>query len=322
MSRREKHNGGKCRSRELLLPPRLQPGDTLGIAAPASPFDREQFYRGVALFEDAGFKVAVPENLFLRNGYLAGTDAQRAQLFMQMVMDPAVKAILCARGGYGSMRMLPLLDFARIRENPKIVVGFSDVTALLAAIYSRCGLVTFHGPLVTGLPELDRPSQAALLAAVTGPAPVVIGVPDGVPVRPGSGTGPVLAANLTTLCHLIGTPFMPPLQGHLLLLEDRGEVPYRVDRMLSHLRLAGCLEQIAGLAFGSFEACGPPGELARIITEHVAGCRFPVLTGLDVGHGARNLTIPIGLEATLDADRRRLTYHGPATGEPDGRLAR
>ncbi|MFZ0725456.1 MAG: LD-carboxypeptidase [Desulfobacterales bacterium] len=313
MSRCETPNGGKGQVRELLLPPRLQPGDTIGVAAPASPFNREQFYRGVALLETAGFKVAVPGNLFRKNGYLAGTDAQRAQLFMELVMDPAVKAVFCARGGFGSMRMLPLLDFARIRENPKIVVGFSDVTALLAAIYSRCGLVTFHGPLVVGLPEIDGPSQAALMAAVTGTAPVVISVPDGEPVCPGSATGPVLAANLTTLCHLIGTPFMPPLQGHLLLLEDRGEVPYRVDRMLSHLRLAGCLEQIAGLAFGSFEACGRPDELARIIAEHVAGRRFPVLTGLDVGHGARNLTIPVGLEATLDADRRRLTYHGPST---------
>ncbi|MFZ0133822.1 MAG: LD-carboxypeptidase [Desulfobacterales bacterium] len=316
MSRRETQAGGKRRGRGILLPPRLQPGDTIGVAAPASPFDLEQFHRGAALLEAAGFKVLAPGKLFLKNGYLAGTDAQRAQLFMEMVTDPAVKAVLCARGGYGSMRILPRLDFSRIRATPKVVVGFSDLTALLAAIYGRCGLVTFHGPVVAGLPGLDEPSRAALLAAVTGSAPVVISAPDGMTVCPGSGTGPVLAANLTTLCHLVGTPFMPPLRGHILLLEDRGEAPYRVDRMLSHLRLAGCLEKIAGLAFGSFEACGRPDELAQVIAEHVERSRFPVLTGLDIGHGPRNLTIPIGLAATLDADRRCLSYCGPATREP------
>ena len=298
-----------------LAPPRLRPGDAIGITAPASPFDREQFYLGVGLLETAGFKVLVPKNIFLKNGYLAGTDAQRAELVMEMFTDTEIKAILCARGGFGSMRILPLLDYACIRENPKIVVGFSDVTALLAALYSRCDMVTFHGPVVAGLPGLDEQSLAALMSAIAGPSPIDINAPQGEAVCPGSSTGPVLAGNLTILCHLIGTPFMPPTQGHLLLLEDRGEAPYRVDRMLSQLRLAGCFETIAGLAFGSFDDCGQPDELSRIFADHFGDRRFPVLTGLDVGHGKRNLTIPIGITATLDADRRRLTYHHPATME-------
>lgn len=267
------------------------------------------------MLERAGFRVLVPENLFIKNGYLAGTDSQRAELFMNMVTDPVVKAVLCARGGYGSMRILPLIDYGCIRKKPKVVVGFSDVTALLAALYCRCGLVTFHGPVVAGLPELDEPSLAALMSAIAGPAPVDISAPQGETVCPGSGTGPVLAGNLTTLCHLIGTPYMPPTQDHLLLLEDRGEAPYRVDRMLNQLRLAGCLETIAGLAFGSFDDCGQPDELMRIFADQFSDRRFPVVTGLDVGHGQRNLTIPIGITATLDADRRRLTYHQPATTE-------
>jgi muramoyltetrapeptide carboxypeptidase len=315
MSRSETHSGGKRRRQTPLVPPRLRLGDTIGITAPASPFDREPFYLGIGLLETAGFKVLVPKNLFLKNGYLAGTDSQRAELFMDMFTDPAVNAVLCARGGYGSMRILPLIDYGCIREKPKIVVGFSDVTALLAALYGRCGLVTFHGPVVAGLPGVDAQSLAALLSAIAGPAAVDISAPHGETVCPGSGTGPVLAGNLTTLCHLIGTPYMPTTQGHLLLLEDRGEAPYRVDRMLSQLRLAGYLETIAGLAFGSFDDCGQPDELSKIVADHFTDNRFPVLTGLDVGHGKRNLTIPIGITATLDADRRRLTYHRPATME-------
>lgn len=315
MSRSESHSHGKRQPQTPLVPPRLRPGDTIGVAAPASPFDSESFYRGVDLLERAGFRVLVPENLFIKNGYLAGTESQRAELFMNMVTDPVVKAVLCARGGYGSMRILPLIDYGCIRKKPKVVVGFSDVTALLAALYCRCGLVTFHGPVVAGLPELDEPSLAALMSAIAGPAPVDISAPQGETVCPGSGTGPVLAGNLTTLCHLIGTPYMPPTQDHLLLLEDRGEAPYRVDRMLNQLRLAGCLETIAGLAFGSFDDCGQPDELMRIFADQFSDRRFPVVTGLDVGHGQRNLTIPIGITATLDADRRRLTYHQPATTE-------
>lgn len=315
MSSRETHSCERRPCHTPLVPPRLRPGDTIGITAPASPFDREQFYLGVGLLETAGFKVLVPKNLFLKNGYLAGTDSQRAELFMDLFTDPVVKAVLCARGGFGSMRILPLIDYDCIREKPKIVVGFSDVTALLAALYGRCGLVTFHGPVVAGLPGVDAQSLAALLSAIAGPAAVDISAPHGETVCPGSGTGPVLAGNLTTLCHLIGTPYMPTTQGHLLLLEDRGEAPYRVDRMLSQLRLAGYLETIAGLAFGSFDDCGQPDELSRIVADHFTDNRFPVLTGLDVGHGKRNLTIPIGITATLDADRRRLTYHRPATTE-------
>jgi muramoyltetrapeptide carboxypeptidase len=315
MSRRETNCCGKRLRQTPLVPPRLRPGDTIGIAAPASPFDSEQFYLGVGLLETAGFKVLVSKNLFFKNGYLAGTDSQRAELFMNMFTDPVVKAVLCARGGFGSMRILPLIDYGCIREKPKIVVGFSDVTALLAALYSRSGLVTFHGPVVAGLPGLDGQSLAALMSAIAGPVPVDIKAPRGETVCPGSGTGPVLAGNLTTICHLIGTPFMPPTQGHLMLLEDRGEAPYRVDRMLSQLSLAGCLETIAGLAFGSFDDCGQPEELSRIVADHFGDRPFPVLTGLDVGHGKRNLTIPIGITATLDADRRRLTYHRPATTE-------
>jgi muramoyltetrapeptide carboxypeptidase len=313
MSRRYANPG----SRKVLIPPviprRLRTGDTIGVVAPASPFDVEQLYRGVGLLESAGFNVRMSKKVFLTSGYLAGSDTQRAALVMKMFDDPVVRAIICARGGFGSMRLLPLLDYGRICKQPKILVGFSDVTALLAALYVRCGLVTFHGPVVASLPASDKKSLTALVSAIAGEAPVELSASGGTIVRSGIGTGPVLAGNLTTVCHLIGTSFQPDTKGHILLFEDRGEAPYRLDRMLTQLHLAGFLNGIAGVAFGSFEACGNPQEFLRIIRERFKNAHYPVITGMEFGHGVRNLTIPVGLGATLDTERRRLTYLTPAT---------
>ena len=172
MSRRYTHPGSRKDLDPPVIPRRLRPGDTIGMVAPASPFDIEQFYRGVGLLESAGFNVLMSKNLFLKSGYLAGPDSQRAELVMKMFDDPVVRAIICARGGFGSMRLLPLLDYGRIRKQPKILVGFSDVTALLAALYVRCGLVTFHGPVVASLPANDKASLTALVSAIAGEAPV------------------------------------------------------------------------------------------------------------------------------------------------------
>lgn len=313
MSRRYTYPGSRKETDPLVIPRRLRPGDTIGLVAPASPFDIEQLYRGVSLLESAGFNVRMSKSIFLKSGYLAGSDTQRAALVMKMFDDPVVKAIICARGGFGSMRLLPLLDYKRIREQPKILVGFSDVTALLATIYMRCGFVTFHGPVAASLPASDRKSLTALIAAVSGDTPVELTATGGTVIRPGMGEGPVLAGNLTTMCHLIGTPYQPQTRDHILLLEDRGEAPYRLDRMLTQLDMAGFLDDIAGVAFGSFDACGAPDEFLRIISDRFKSAPYPVQTGLEFGHGKRNLTIPVGLRASLDTDRGRLTYHAPAT---------
>ena len=158
-------------------------------------------------------------------------------------------------------------------------------------------------------------SLTALITAVTGESPVSLTACRGTAVRQGRGTGPVLAGNLTTLCHLLGTPFQPETRGHILLFEDRGEAPYRLDRMLTQLHMAGCLNDIAGVAFGSFEACGEPEEFLRILQDRFKWAPYPVLTGMEFGHGERNLTIPLGPMATLDADSGSLTYHVAATSE-------
>jgi muramoyltetrapeptide carboxypeptidase len=315
MSRRYTHHGERQGRDQAVLPRRLRYGDTIGVVAPASPFDIEQLYRGVSLLESAGFNVRTPKNIFLRSGYLAGPDAQRADLLMELFDDRVVKAIVCARGGFGSLRLLPLLDFDRIRKQPKILVGFSDVTALLAAIYARCGIVTFHGPLIASLPASDKESLAALVAAITSETPVEVTAPEGAVIRSGIGTGPVFAGNLTTFCHLIGTPFQPNTRGHILLFEDRGEAPYRLDRMITQMSMAGVFRHINGVAFGSFDDCGEPADFLRILQERFKNAPYPVLTGMEFGHGERNLTIPVGLNARLDATRGSLTYLTPATTE-------
>ena len=211
------------------------------------------------------------------------------------------------------MRILNLIDYAMIRSSPKVLIGFSDVSALLATIYAKSGLVTFHGPVVTTLSVIDQASIDAVGNAVSAADPVELVAGRGTVINSGVAAGPVLSGNLTTLCHLTGTPFQPHFKGHILLLEDIGEAPYRIDRMLTQLRLAGCLEGLEGLVLGTFKNCGKSEETQKIVENIFEADQIPILAGMDFGHGSRNITIPIGLTATLDAEQRRLVYHRPAT---------
>ncbi|OQY06940.1 MAG: hypothetical protein B6I22_04195 [Desulfobacteraceae bacterium 4572_123] len=230
-----------------LIPPRLRMGDTIGIVAPASHFDLKKFNRGMAVLESMGFNTLVTEMLFNKKGYFAGSDLERAEMVNRYFADPAIKAIICARGGYGSIRILSSLDYKAIQKNPKIFVGFSDVSALLSTLYLRCRLVTFHGPTVTTLGNSDDRTKDSLLSMITsGDKPKIV-IKNGITIKSGSASGPVLGGNLNTLCHLLGTPFQPDFKGCILFLEDKGEVPYRFDRMLSQMKLAGCFNGLAGL---------------------------------------------------------------------------
>ncbi|MEE8398419.1 MAG: LD-carboxypeptidase [Desulfobacterales bacterium] len=300
-----------------IRPLRLRPGDTIGIVAPASPFDRKAFGSGIAVLESMGFQVSVPEDLAAHEGYLAGSDAHRGEMVNRLFADPAIDAILCARGGFGSMRMLSHLDFESIREHPKILVGFSDVTALLSAVYERCGLVTYHGPVVATLGEASRETQASFYHTVTADENLVISADEATTLRPGSATGPVSGGNLATLCHLVGTPYQPSFYGHILMLEETGEKPYRIDRMLTQMRLAGCLDGVAGLVLGAFDECGDGEGIFGILEAIFKEGAVPMLAGLDFGHGRHNLTIPLGLAATLDADAQTLSYLEPSTRLPE-----
>lgn len=279
----------------------LSPGDTLGIAAPASPFDIKLFNDGVAVLEGMGFRVKIPADLFERKGYLAGSDVQRAKQLMALFEDETISAIWCARGGFGSLRLLPLLDFDLISANPKPLIGFSDVTVLLATLYQRCRIITYHGPLVTTIAREPEESKEVVRALLCSSDPISLLASEPIELRPGRAIGPLAGGNLTSLCHLLGTPYMLDLDGHILFLEDRGEQPYRIDRMLTQLRIGGHLKGVAGLVLGSFADCGQVQDIHSIVQEAFSEMEGPIAAGFDFGHVTPNLTIPVGITALLDS---------------------
>ena len=301
------------KSEKIRVPARLKPGDTIGIVAPAGAFDDETFYRGTQILEEVGFEVFIPDGLLKANGYLAGSDSHRAEMLNQLFADTSIDAIICARGGYGSLRILPLLDYEAIKNNPKVFIGFSDISALLSVFFNRCGLVTFHGPVVTSMAVGNKEDGRSLFSAITSEDPLEFKLTEGQTIKPGSGSGILCGGNLNTLCHLTGTPFAPTFDGEILLLEDRGEAPYRIDRMLNHMKLAGCFKGVTGVILGSFEECGPIEDVFKIVTEIFDDHPVPILAGLEAGHGKINRTIPLGVEATLDANDHRLSFHRVAT---------
>jgi muramoyltetrapeptide carboxypeptidase len=301
--------------RSLIKPKRLKPGDTLGVVVPASPFDPGLFDKGLARIREMGFSTVLADGVFDRDGYLAGSDARRAAQIHRFFEDPAVSGIICARGGYGSLRLLSRIDFDLVRKHPKPFVGFSDASVLLSAFYRNCGLACFHGPMVVSLGRGEKTSADALVSALTGQEKICIRAGTGAVVSPGTATGPVIGGNLTVLCHLLGTPFAPGFAGHILFLEDVGEAPYRIDRTLTQMRMAGALEGVRAVALGDFENCGDPAVIGRIFAEAFSKDRIPILAGIAAGHGKKNLTLPIGPTATLDADRGVLEYQETATEE-------
>jgi muramoyltetrapeptide carboxypeptidase len=301
------------KNEKISVPVRIQPGDTIGIVAPAGPFDLQTFFRGVRMIEDLGFKTFIPPGLFEKHRYLAGSDKHRVQLVNQLFADKSIDAIICARGGYGSMRILPMLDYGLIKNNPKIFIGFSDITILLSVLFKRCNLVTFHGPVVTSLADASEETKLSLFRNVTSDSSLEIRLAGGRTIKPGVAVGQVCGGNLTMLCHLVGTPFAPDFKNKILFLEDRGEAPYRIDRMLIHMALGGCFKGLSGIILGAFEKCGPIEDVIKIIVELFEKYPVPILAGLDAGHGSHNLTIPMGISATLDADRHSLIYHQAAT---------
>ena len=297
----------------IKIPARLVQGSSIGVVAPAGPFDRDTFDRGATYLEEMGFEVVIPPGLLDANGYLAGTDPHRAHFINQLFADKRIDAIICARGGYGSMRLLELLDYQLISENPKIFIGFSDITVLLTVLTDRCGLATFHGPVVTSLADASALTRSSLLQTLLSADKLEIRANGGLTIQPGLSSGVVCGGNLTTLCHLVGTPHEPNFAGKILFLEDRAEAPYRIDRMLTHMRLAGCFENLAGIVLGSFDNCGPLNDICNIVAECFREESIPIFAGLEVGHAETNLTLPFGIEASLDAANHVLSYHYPAT---------
>jgi muramoyltetrapeptide carboxypeptidase len=296
--------------RRVILPGLLKRGDVVRVIAPASPFDPELLAQGLAVLrERMGFEPRHRDDLFARRRYLAGDDARRLDEWREAVDDPEARGIFCARGGYGSMRILDRIDPAPLLARPKVLVGFSDVTAL-HAVLNRAGLATVHGPVLTQLGRASAPAVEHLSALLTrAPAPEPSGSPAPgaglaglATVRPGRAEGTLLGGSLTLLAHLCGTPFQPRLRGAVLALEDVDERPYRIDRYLTQLRLAGALEGLAGVALGQFTECDGQGTRGLdVVREWAAELGVPAAEGFSFGHEDTNLALPLGARAALVA---------------------
>jgi len=313
-----------------LLPRAVRPGDRVVLVSPAGPARPDRVRRGRELLESWGLRVEIAAHVRRSTGYLSGSDEQRLVDLNAALRDPGVRAVFCTRGGYGSQRIVDGLDLDAVRADPKVVVGFSDITALHLALWRRAGLATFYGPgLAWDDARLDAASAASLRGAITGTGETLISrdpEESTATIRLGSrwAEGLLLGGNLSMLAASIGTPDTPHLAGCLLLLEDVGEAPYRVDRMLTQLLRAGVLAGITGVALGQFVDCtGPPGEpnVVDVLRERLAPLSVPVVGGLPIGHGPGQLTVPLGVPARLDPGARTLRLLGPsvlASGRPGG----
>ncbi len=291
---------------KFLWPPAVQPGEVVAVAAPASPVSRAAWQAGVRVLEDWGFQVRCGPEILQPRAWGADTDRLLARRFMEIWLDPEVKAIIGARGGYGSLKLLPYLDLKALKAHPKSLVGFSDLTNLLMHLHQRLKLVTFHGPTVAHLAEITEEARENFHRWLTAPGPQTITYENLTILHPGMAEGPLTGGNLTTLCHLLGTPFAPRLRGYLLFLEDHNEALYRLDRMVHHLLLAGVLKGVRGVVLGAFTHCGSPEGVLEVMTAALTPLKVPVLAGLPVGHQPANHTLPLGAWARIDAQSASL----------------
>jgi muramoyltetrapeptide carboxypeptidase len=304
--------------RKLRKPPRLLPGAVIGIVAPASPMKDESLRKGCEYLERLGYRLKLGRFVDKEVGYLAGADRQRADDLNRMFLDPRVQAIFCARGGYGSPRLLSLLDYQAIARNPKIFVGYSDITSIQLAMLRHCRLVTFSGPMVAaemGQNRMDAFTEENFWKVLTEPRPLGVlhrPAPNRYqPIRRGKATGPLIGGCLSLIAPIIGTPHMPAPDGSIFFVEDIGEEPYRIDRYLVHFRESGLLRRVGGFVFGQMTDCVPPSDstspsltLDEVIDDFIKPLGIPAMSGLDYGHGDVKYTMPIGARAALDVNGR------------------
>jgi muramoyltetrapeptide carboxypeptidase len=295
---------------EFSWPPPVAPGEVVAVAAPASQVSRPPWEAGMQILRDWGFEVRCGPEVLEPRAYGAATDKRLARRLEEIWLNPEVKAVIGVRGGYGSLKLLPHLNLTVWGRAPKRLVGFSDITNLLWHLHRRLKLVTFHGPNLAQLAELTPAARENFYRWLTAPGPQALTYPNLTVVHPGAGEGPLAGGNLTTLCHLVGTPYAPQMRGYLLFLEDHNEALYRVDRMLHHLLYAGVLDGVRGVVLGGFTNCGSREGLLEVMTTALAPLQVPVLMGLPLGHQPDNHTFPLGVRARLDAASASLTLSG------------
>lgn len=281
----------------------LKKGDTIGLISPSSPVLEKNLRPGIEFLKQQGFKIKYAKHIFNEERFLAGKDIDRASDIMELFADPTVKAIIATRGGQGSQRLLPLLDYSFIKQNPKKLFGFSDTTALQLGLFTMSNLVTYTGFTLTV--KFSPLVEKTLLSCLLGQN---YDVAKGKSIYPGITQGPLLGGNLTLLTNLMGTRYLPNLKGCILLLEDVGVEPYNIDGMLSQLDLAGIFNQVSGVIFGIFEKCDSTkshssnGTVDEVINDWSVKLKVPSIKNFPYGHGTQNCVLPIGSVITLNAN--------------------
>ncbi len=298
----------------------LKRGDKIGIFAPSGAVNSGQLNEGVSAIQREGFEVVLAEGILQRKGYLAGEKELRAKSLEQLFERDDVRAIFCARGGFGTIQLLPLLNPAIIRSHPKIFVGYSDVSLLLNWLIQTCGLVTFHGPMVAmdvarGLKGRSRDLFWETLCGASDSWFV-----GGIPICPGQKgvEGEMVGGCLSVVVTTLGTPYELQTKGKILFLEDVGEKIYRIERMLTHLKMAGKLSDVAGVVLGEFTDCelGGTRGLTEVMEDLFQDVNYPVVSGISAGHGQENLLLPFGVKMVLDGGTGSLSLMESPTGKP------
>jgi muramoyltetrapeptide carboxypeptidase len=310
-------------SKRIIKPKRLKPGDTIGLITPASPITEEQLDKAIQNIEDLGFKLAYNRRrLLARNGYLAGKDIVRADEINRMFDNKDIDGIWCIRGGYGVTRMLDMLNYKVIRQNPKPLIGYSDVTALHQAIFKKTGLVCFHGPV--GASEFTSYTQKYVRQVISETnAPFKIEaspqneamenrVYNSYVINDGIAEGRLIGGNLTLVSSLVGTPYDISYKDKLVFLEDVGEKPYRIDRMLTQMLSAGKFDKVKGIILGVFYNCEASESensltLAEMFEDRLGALNIPVIYGMSFGHISNQFTLPLGINARLNTTDKTLT---------------
>lgn len=302
-----------------MIAKRLKIGNTIGLISPASPETPDKIKKSIEFLKSQGFNVKEGNHLYHKWGYMAGQDKDRAKDFMDMFEDTEIDMILCIRGGYGSMRILPFIDYKTIRKNPKIFVGFSDITSFLNTIASRCGLITFHGPMGSSNFEDTETLKSFLSTLMNGYRPYSLVNPSGIKLNrniSGKAIGRIVGGNLSLIASTLGTPYEVNTKNNILFIEDVNEEPYVIDRLLTQLHLAGKLQECSGFIIGQFTGCSLPNyekslTLNEVLVDRVLKLNKPTLSNFMSGHDYPKLTLPIGAKAMIDCDKGEISILEP-----------
>ncbi|MEI7986863.1 MAG: LD-carboxypeptidase [Armatimonadota bacterium] len=296
-------------------PKALKPGDTISLITPASPLTPEKTERGIRLLEDQGYHVKLYPSTYAAKGYLAGTDEERASDLIAAFHDPHTQAVFCSRGGYGASRLMPFLDLDELAKSDKLFIGFSDVTVIHAAL-NRRGLPTLHAPMaITFSPDREPWVYESFLKAIKGEDPIPQSAPKGNCLTPGMATGTVVGGCLSLICDLIGTPEQIDMTDKIVLIEDVDEAPHRVDAMLTHLLNSNSIQRAAGIVVGEMTRTDEKQDKAigtlpwrQIVKDRFGNLGIPCIVDFPCGHAAQMLSLPLGIQAELDATGGTMKY--------------